>query len=491
MSQEGKIMAQNDEKQQKSFLPTQREVSLLIQKAKNILQEVKEGKTGDPIEKYDEAISLYEQALGKVKWDSGDAAEVRSFLIQAIAEQVELLITQISTKTVPVQKLDQTFNELFNRLENLKALEQQNIQVVSTLEDQEQKLVQKEEDLEEEEQELAQKKKEVGLLLAIGHTIDTTLVTLIRVLSAMLKPLLYVTFVAMVITLASPAVLNWYFNNSPLKLCSSGKIVISVSSTLKPLVMAEAQRYQQKCSGATITINTASPDGIAQVDANPAIAIGTAETFAYTTQHQLWDNQVGIATFSLIVNKQAGVSNLTTENIREIYSGRVVNWNQVCSFKGKKEQQCGQPQSINIIGRPIDSNVRAAFEQYVLGSTEYIASPTTSDVDSLPQGNGIIQDVINTPGAIGYVTLNAAQTAHLSPISIDGVAPTAMSISSGAYKFWSIEHFYTRGAASGLTQKFTYFMHTDDAIFLLHHYGFQSMTDIPDTIIRNHVVQST
>jgi phosphate transport system substrate-binding protein len=81
--------------------------------------------------------------------------------------------------------------------------------------------------------------------------------------------------------------------------------------------------------------------------------------------------------------------------------------------------------------------------------------------------------------------------AHLSPLSINGIPPTLASINSGAYKFWNIEHFYTRGAATGLAQKFIYFMRTDDAISLLHQYGFQSMTDVSAEVLRAHVEQGT
>jgi ABC-type phosphate transport system substrate-binding protein len=59
-------------------------------------------------------------------------------------------------------------------------------------------------------------------------------------------------------------------------------------------------------------------------------------------------------------------------------------------------------------------------------------------------------------------------------------------VSNQTYPFWSTEHLYTRGPASGLGQKFLYFLHTDDAISLLHQYGFQSINDVSNSVVRNH-----
>ena len=61
-----------------------------------------------------------------------------------------------------------------------------------------------------------------------------------------------------------------------------------------------------------------------------------------------------------------------------------------------------------------------------------------------------------TPGAIGYVAsgfVTGANASDATPLCIDGAKATAVDINSGKYKFWGIEHVYTKGPATGSAAK--------------------------------------
>ncbi len=56
-----------------------------------------------------------------------------------------------------------------------------------------------------------------------------------------------------------------------------------------------------------------------------------------------------------------------------------------------------------------------------------------------------------TPGSIGYVSIGFVTGPNkndISPICIDGAKAVAADISSGTYKFWGVEHMYTKGNAN-------------------------------------------
>ena len=236
--------------------------------------------------------------------------------------------------------------------------------------------------------------------------------------------------------------------------CVSGSITAGGSTALQPLVDAVAKKYQGKCSGANITVQGGgSKVGLGQVEAG-AFQIGNSDVFAASSQSDLVDNQVAVVVFTLVVNPDVtGVTNLTGAQILSIYTGQVSNWSQV-----------GGPNlPIVVVSRPTTSGTRATFKQYVLnGTAESPKQATNLTADSTTL---VLQTVEQTKGAIGYVTLGAAtqEGSKVVILNIDGNAPTPTQVESNTYKFWNIEHMYTKGAASGLSKALIDYMTSDDA----------------------------
>src|SRR5689334_9109425 len=147
--------------------------------------------------------------------------------------------------------------------------------------------------------------------------------------------------------------------------CVTGSITASGSTALAPLVKAVAQEYSTKCSGATITVNLGgSKTGLANAEAG-SVNIGNSDVPAGPTQTDLVDHQVAVVIFGVIVNKGVGVTNLTTAQIKGIYSGTFTNWNQVG----------GANVPIVVVSRPASSGTRATFQKYLLGGPEKVSGP--------------------------------------------------------------------------------------------------------------------
>src|SRR3984893_3160382 len=178
--------------------------------------------------------------------------------------------------------------------------------------------------------------------------------------------------------------------------CVSGSITASGSTALAPLVKAVASSYTGKCSGATITVNLGgSKTGLANVEAG-SVDIGNSDVPADpSTQGDLVDHQVAVVVFAVIVNKGVGVNNLTTAQVKQIYSGQVTNWKQV-----------GGPNlPIVVVSRPTSSGTRATFQKYVLGGPETISGPSSLTTDST---GTVITNVAQNNGAIGYAATGPA-----------------------------------------------------------------------------------
>lgn len=221
--------------------------------------------------------------------------------------------------------------------------------------------------------------------------------------------------------------------------CVSGTLVVSGSTALQPLVQKVATDYTAACPGATITVNGGgSSTGKAQVEAG-SVGIGDSDTpVSATNQKDLVDHQVAVVIFGVIVNADTNVTNLTTAQLQGIYSGKYTNWNQVG----------GANLSIVVVSRPPSSGTRATFAQYVLGHTETVSGPSHLTTDTT---GTVVAEVGSTSGAIGYAATGQVPSGgNTKIINIDGNAPTAANVESNAYKFWNIEHMFTKGPATGL-----------------------------------------
>jgi phosphate transport system substrate-binding protein len=258
--------------------------------------------------------------------------------------------------------------------------------------------------------------------------------------------------------------------------CVSGSITASGSTALAPLVKAVAQQYSTKCSGATITVNLGgSKTGLANVEAG-SVNIGNSDVKADpVTQADLVDHQVSVVIFAVIVNKGVGVTSLTTDQIKSIYAGTATNWNQVG----------GSNLPIVVVSRPASSGTRATFQRYMLGGPEKISGPASLTTDST---GTVITEVASTNGAIGYAATGPAKAnSGVTIVSIDGNAPSSANVQSNTYKFWNIEHMYTKGAASGLSQALIDYMVSSDAKTIASQQDFVAITDMQQPALTAHL----
>jgi phosphate transport system substrate-binding protein len=208
------------------------------------------------------------------------------------------------------------------------------------------------------------------------------------------------------------------------------------------------------CPGATINVNGGgSGTGLTQV-AGGSIDIGnsdvTAESkLASPDAAALVDHQVAKQGWLMVANTDVtGVTNLTTAQAIDIWTGKDTNWSAV-----------GGPNlPIVLIIRPLSSGTRATFKKIVLGgATEASGTALTSD------SNGDVTTAVGeTPGAtsvIGFAYFNnPAAQGKLVGINLDGVQATVANMTSGSYKLAAVGHMYTKGTPTGLAAAFLAYM---------------------------------
>jgi phosphate transport system substrate-binding protein len=231
--------------------------------------------------------------------------------------------------------------------------------------------------------------------------------------------------------------------------CATGSISADGSSAIKALVQKAADEYQANCPGATITVAaTNSSTGVTKA-ASGAVDIGDSDVPAGLVQGvdatTIVDHPIAIVLFAVAVNPAAGVTKLTSQQIRDIFSGTTTNWSQVG----------GANLPIAVFERTAGSGTRLTFDKDMMQGTNETSSP--AQVINTTQT--VVQSMSSTPGAIAYLT-NSSVTASrgLVAVSIDGSAPTGANVAAGSYPFFSHEHCFTKAKPSLLVLSFLQYM---------------------------------
>ncbi len=236
-----------------------------------------------------------------------------------------------------------------------------------------------------------------------------------------------------------------------------GTITAAGSSALKPLVDEASQKFIEKNPNVSITVDAGgSGEGLKQVSEG-TVTIGNSDVSAEEKldadqAKELVDHQVCVVTMAPIVNKdvtEAGVKDLSTDQLIGIFTGQITNWKDVG----------GPDEDIVLVTRPSSSGTRATFEKYALNGNAEAENKSMETDDS----GVLLKNVSDTKGSIGYVALSyLVDNKDVDAVSIDGVAPTLENTYNGTYKVWTMEHMYTKGKGSKADKAFIKYIMSDD-----------------------------
>ncbi len=198
----------------------------------------------------------------------------------------------------------------------------------------------------------------------------------------------------------------------------SGKLSLAGSTSMEKLCEAMSESFMEAYPGVAVTVEyTGSSAGVESL-VRGSVDIGNTSRKLKDGEKKKGavENIVAIDGIAVITNKNNTVSNLTTAQLADVYTGKVTNWSEL---DGGKE-------AIVVIGREAGSGTRGAFEELLKVED---ACRYAQELDST---GAVLAKVASTPGAIGYISLDAADDS-IKSISLNGVAATEKNIVAGNY----------------------------------------------------------
>ena len=257
----------------------------------------------------------------------------------------------------------------------------------------------------------------------------------------------------------------------------SGSITISGSSALLPLMEQSIEKFNEKYPDVEISAQAGgSGTGLTQV-LDGTVNIGNSDIFAEDKLEadqakQLVDHKVVAQGFAVVVSKSLGIDNLTKDQIKDIFSGKVTNWNQIT----KEDGTAGPDKEIFVVHRKSGSGTRATFEEKILDGDKSLENDS---IGVMQDSNGAVLTAMKqNEGAISYLGLAYMNTDEakeaLTSVKIDGKSDEKANICDGSYPFWSWGHMYTKGEADEASKAFIEFISGSDNKESVESLGFIS-----------------
>lgn len=199
---------------------------------------------------------------------------------------------------------------------------------------------------------------------------------------------------------------------------AKGTITLAGSTSMEKLCEAMSESFMEEYPDVTVTVEyTGSGAGIESLTAG-SIDIGNASRNLKDGEKAKGavENVVAIDGIAVIVDKDNLVTDLSSEQLADIYTGKISNWSQLG----------GSNEAIVVIGRENGSGTRGAFEELLEIED---ACKYAQELDST---GGVLAKVASTPGAIGYVSLDVVDDTVQS-ISLNNVDANESNILAGKY----------------------------------------------------------
>jgi len=214
-------------------------------------------------------------------------------------------------------------------------------------------------------------------------------------------------------------------------------IVVDGSTTVGPIAKAFAEYYMRKNQDVNITVSESGSGNGAKSLINGVCDVADMSRFMKSKEFKAAAEKgvmpvahvMAMDGLPILVHPSNPAKNLTIEQVRDIYNGKITNWNEVG----------GPNKKIVKISRDTNSGTYETFEKIVMKGEKI-----TADAEYVGSNGAVRQRVQSTPAAIGYAGLGFVDRT-VKALTINGIAPDQKTVSSGKYPIARPLFMFTNG----------------------------------------------
>ncbi len=224
------------------------------------------------------------------------------------------------------------------------------------------------------------------------------------------------------------------------------RLVLKGSTTVLPIAQKVSEAYMKMNPDVKISLSGGGSSNGIKAIIDGTTNIGNASRFIKGKEVKLAvtkgvypvPHRIALDCIVPVVHKSNGVSNLTVEQLRNIYLGKIRNWSEVG----------GANKRIVVISRDSSSGTYDAWKSLVMKKKRVVPSALT-----VPSNGGLVQAISNTKGAIGYIALGYV-TNTIKTLKVEGVRGSEKTTKQGVYPISRPLYMFTKSWPKGKTLDF-------------------------------------
>ena len=208
-------------------------------------------------------------------------------------------------------------------------------------------------------------------------------------------------------------------NNDNVSAAITGTVATDGSTSMEKVIGALSEAFMANNADTTVTYNpTGSGSGITAVQEGTCdIGLSSRALKDEEKTAGLKETVLAYDGIAIIVHPDNPVSDLSIEQIAQLYTGEITNWKDVG----------GNDAQVVLIGREAASGTRDGFES-ITGTKDKCQYR-----QELTSTGDVITAVSQNPDAIGYASLASIKDS-VKALNVDGVTPSEDTVKDGSYK---------------------------------------------------------
>ncbi len=239
------------------------------------------------------------------------------------------------------------------------------------------------------------------------------------------------------------------------------EVTVTGSSTVLPIAETAAEEFNNEHDDMQVSVSGGGSgygiNAIIEGTADIGMASRDIKQSEIDKVPDVVEHTVARDGLAIIVSKpvyDAGIQDLTQQQVIDIYSGDITNWDELG----------GPDEDIYVVERADTSGTYGTFMD-LLGLDETAAQSTQLE-------NSDVKRTVGTADyAIGYVGMGYVG-GDTPAVALDGVEPTSENVAAGDYALQRGLHMYTDGEPTGAVKEYIDFVMSDRGQEIVEEIGF-------------------